>query len=51
MPASHFPNAAVEYPAAAILVAIPVILRGMAANPEMGSSRFEIDGSAFSGFT
>ena len=45
------PKKAVWYPAAFILVAIPVMLRGIAANPDTGSAGFEMDGAAFSTFT
>ena len=47
----HFPNAAVLYPAAASLVAIPVMFRGTAAKPETGSLVFATVGSRLSGFT
>jgi hypothetical protein len=42
---------AVEYPAAASFVAIPVMFRGIPANPETGSSGFEISMAAFSALT
>jgi hypothetical protein len=45
------PNAAVTYPAAAIFVAMPVMLRGMAAKPETGSDRFEISAALLSALT
>ena len=48
---THFPKPAVRYPAAAILVAMPVMLRGIAAKPDTGSSALLIEGSAFSGLT
>lgn len=40
------PKAAVAYPAALSLVAIPVMLRGMPAKPETGSSGLEMSGLA-----
>ena len=42
---------AVEYPAAASLVAIPVMFRGIPAKPDTGSNGFEISIAAFSALT
>ena len=46
----HFPHMCVLYPAAAIFMAIPVMLRGIAAMPETGSAGLKISGPALSGF-
>ena len=46
----HFPNMCVLYPAAAIFMAMPVMLRGIAAMPETGSAGLKISGPALSGF-
>ena len=46
----HFPNMCVLYPAAAIFIAMPVMLRGIAAMPETGSAGLKISGPALSGF-
>ena len=47
----HLPNIAVENPAAESFEAIPVMLRGIPANPETGSSGSEISIAAFRALT
>ena len=48
--AHHLPAMKVLYPAALIFVPMPVMLRGIAAKPETGSSGLWMSGAAFSGF-
>ena len=51
MPASHFPTKWVRYPAAASLVAIPVMLRAMPAMPDTGSRGLYALGSVLTTLT
>jgi len=47
MPASHFPTAAVAYPAACMWTAIPVMFLAMPENPATGSKGLTKVGSTF----